>query len=566
MKKVVLGILLGISIQYTEAQNALFIPETLVGPTFDLTVDYDSVEFISGYLTQTAGVNGPILGPTLIINKGDDVSVNVTNNLVDTTTMHWHGVHLPSEMDGGPHSKIAPNTTWSPNWIGMDNASTMWYHPHLHHTTYKHVMMGVSGIIINRDPAESVLALPRTYGVDDIPLVLQTKVMTADHQIDTDLAHRNMDTMLLVNATRDAYFNAPAQLVRFRILNGSAMRSFNVGLSNGADFWVIGSDGGLLTAPVQVNDLVVSNGERYEIIVNLSGLEGTTVDLMNFGTTIPSGVYGTATLGGMGGSSIPNYSNNPLNGTDFTLLSLNVGESSMNSIFILPTELVNIEVLSEFDVDENRNLDMSSVVMGPNGSINGPFQINNSPFNMSEINEVVKINNTEVWTINNQTQIAHPFHIHDVQFNIIEINGSTPPAHLQGWKDVVLVPGPMGSAKFITKFEDFTDAEIPFMYHCHILAHEDEGMMGQFIVVDEDFDVSVIEKSIFSFYPNPVSDFITIELNNRENELLEVYNLNGSLVKKTLINNQNSTIDLSLLVPGVYFLKVGSENEKFIRY
>ena len=522
----------------------MFIPETLAGPTFDLTVAYDSVEFIPGYLTQTAGVNGPILGPTLIINKGDAVSINVTNELSDTTTMHWHGVHLPSEMDGGPHSKIAPNTTWSPNWIAMDNASTMWYHPHLHHTTYKQVMMGVSGIIINRDPTESALDLPRIYGVDDIPLVLQTKVMTADHQIDTDLDHRNMDTMLLVNATRDAYFNAPAQLVRFRILNGSAMRSFNVGLSNGDDFWVIDSDGGLLSAPVQVNDLVVSNGERYEIIVDLAGLEGTTIDLMNFGSSIPSGIYGTAT---MGGSSIPNYSNNTLNGADFTLLTLNIGESTINSISTFPTELVTVDVLSEFDVDENRNLDMSAVVMGPDGALNGPFQINNAPFDMSEINEVVKINNTEVWTINNQTQIAHPFHIHDVQFNIIELNGSTPPAHMQGWKDVVLVPGQMGSAKFIAKFEDFTDPEIPFMYHCHILAHEDEGMMGQFIVVEEDFDVPLIENSIFSFYPNPVSDFLTIDLVHNTAEILTIYDISGSVVYEQEITNRFAEIGLSTL-------------------
>jgi len=566
MNKVILGMLAVISIQFTEAQNQLFIPDTLAGPTFDLTVAYDSVEFIPGYLTQTAGVNGPILGPTLIINKGDAVAINVTNELSDTTTMHWHGVHLPSEMDGGPHSKIAPNTTWSPNWIAMDNASTMWYHPHLHHTTYKQVMMGVSGIIINRDPAESALDLPRTYGVDDIPLVLQTKVMTADHQIDTDLDHRNMDTMLLVNATRDAYFNAPAQLVRFRILNGSAMRSFNVGLSNGADFWVIGSDGGLLSAPVQVNDLVVSNGERYEIIVDLSGLEGTSVDLMNFGTTMPSGIYGTATMGGMGGSSIPNYSNNPLNGADFTLLTLNVGEPTVNSIFSLPTELVSVDVLSEFDVDENRTLDMSAVVMGPDGALNGPFQINDSPFNMSEVNEVVKINNTEVWTINNQTQIAHPFHIHDVQFNIIELNGSTPPAHMQGWKDVVLVPGQMGSAKFIAKFEDFTDPEIPFMYHCHILAHEDEGMMGQFIVVDEDFDVSLIENSIFSFYPNPVSDFLTIDMVHNTAETLRIYDISGSVVYKQEISNRSTEIGLSTLSPGIYFLAVGTNMEKFVKF
>jgi len=264
MKKILSITMALFVISSIKAQNPLLIPPALIGPNFNLTIDYDSVEFFPGHFTKTAGVNGPILAPTLIINKGDNININVNNQLADTTTMHWHGVHLPSVMDGGPHTVIPPSTIWSPNWTGMDHASTMWYHPHLHHKTYKHIMMGITGFIINRDAAESTLDIPRTYGIDDIPLALQTKVMTANYQINTDMGERNMDTMFIVNATRNAYVDLPAQIVRLRLLNGSLMRSFNVGLSNGADFWVIASDGGLLSSPVQMNRLLIANAERYD--------------------------------------------------------------------------------------------------------------------------------------------------------------------------------------------------------------------------------------------------------------------------------------------------------------
>ena len=126
MKKILLITMVLFVISSIKAQNQLLIPPTLTGPNFNLTIDYDSVQFFPGVFTQTAGVNGSILGPTLIINNGDVVTMNVENKLVDTTTMHWHGVHLPSEMDGGPHSKIFPNTTWTPSWTSMERASTMW--------------------------------------------------------------------------------------------------------------------------------------------------------------------------------------------------------------------------------------------------------------------------------------------------------------------------------------------------------------------------------------------------------------------------------------------------------
>jgi len=525
MKKILLITMVLFVISSIKAQNQLLIPPTLTGPNFNLTIDYDSVQFFPGVFTQTAGVNGSILGPTLIINNGDVVTMNVENKLVDTTTMHWHGVHLPSEMDGGPHSKIFPNTTWTPSWTSMERASTMWYHPHLHHKTYKHVMMGVSGLIINKDSDEGALDLPRDYGIDDIPLIFQTKVMDANYQIDANMMNSVMDTLFLANATRNAYFDAPAQIVRFRILNGSPMRVYNIGLSNGNDFWVIGSDGGLLSAPVQNNRLLIAPGERYEILVDLSGMQGQNISILNYGTGIPSSTYGSGTM--MGGGAIQNYNNNHLNGADFTMLSLNVIAQTLNPITTIPATLVSVNPYSQSNVDENRQFTFTST-----GGQSGPFLINGNTFDMSQVNYVIPLNNKEIWSFTNQTPIAHPFHIHDVQFNILEINGAAPPLHMQGWKDILLIPGHMSTAKFITKFEDFADDNIPFMYHCHMLVHEDEGMMGQFTVVDN--NTLIVDHNNTNKTLLKTIDIFGRETNANNQLLFYIYD-DGTVVKKIII-------------------------------
>ena len=542
-----------------QTQNPLLIPDTLTGPNYNLVVDYDSLELFSGVFTQTAGVNGVILGPTLVINKGDVVTMNVENKLIDTTTMHWHGVHLPSVMDGGPHSKIYPNTTWAPTWTAMDRASTMWYHPHLHHKTYKHVMMGVSGLIINRDIDEAALTLPRTYGIDDVPLILQTKVMDANHQIDADMMNSAMDTLFLANATRNAYFDAPAQVVRFRILNGSPMRVYNLGLSNENDFWVIGSDGGLLSAPAQNNRLLIAPGERYEILVDLSGMQGQNISILNYGTGIPSSTYGSGSM--MGGGAIQDYNNNPLNGADFTMLSLNVIAQTPTPITTIPATLVSVNPYSQSNVDENREFTFTST-----GGQSGPFLINGNSFDMSQVDHIIPLNNKEIWSFTNQTPIAHPFHIHDVQFNILEINGTSPPLHMQGWKDVLLIPGHQGNAKFITKFDDFADANVPFMYHCHMLVHEDEGMMGQFTVVDnDDTRIDFTGNSVFSLYPNPATNQINIQLINGEDALALLFDISGRLLLQTRLSKTQKLIDLSALTSGIYFVKVKNTTVKFVK-
>lgn len=553
-------------VTFNQAQNPLAIPASISGTQFDLTLQEDSVELFPGVFTHTMGVNGPILGPTLIMNHGDLVNVSFTNNLSDTTTIHWHGMHVPAHVDGGPHTPISPLSVWNPTFTVLDRASTMWYHPHLMHKTNEHVQKGIAGFVIVKDSIEASLNLPRTYGVDDIPLVFQTKTLDEEKQIVTDMDYSAYDTLLLTNATIDAYHDFPAQVVRLRMLNGSSERAFKVGLSNGDPIYVIGSDGGLLEAPVELDKLQIVPGERYEILVDLSGLEGDTIQLMNYGSSIASGVYGTASIGGMGGSSISGYSDNYLNGADFSLLQINVVEQNLNPITEIPNSLVELNSLVNSDVDENRTITMSSSVMGPNGMLNGPFVFNSSTFDMSEVNYEIPLNNTEVWTLNNNTQIAHPFHIHDVQFNILEINGVEPPDYMKGWKDVVLVPAMMSTVKFITKFEDFANPDIPYMYHCHILTHEEEGMMGQFIVVEEHTDVEELNNNLFTLSPNPLSDILHIEINSSSAGHIKIIDMSGKICMIESFRSNMKTINLSSLKSGVYFVEIDGQVERIVKY
>ena len=148
------------------AQVALPIPDTLSGSVIDLTVQEGTWEFHPGEVVSTFGVNGDLLGPTLMLDQGQQVTINVANTLPDITTMHWHGMHVAPMNDGGPHSQIFPGSTWSPSFTVLDRASTFWYHPHGQGMTDFQVSMGIAGMVIVRDPQEAALALPRTYGVE----------------------------------------------------------------------------------------------------------------------------------------------------------------------------------------------------------------------------------------------------------------------------------------------------------------------------------------------------------------------------------------------------------------
>ena len=540
------------------------IPDTLSGTFIPLEIKHDHMHFFSGDQTETMGINGPILAPTIILNKGQQVNFEVTNLLFDSTTIHWHGMHVSSENDGGPHTPIAPFTVWSPSFEVKDKASTLWYHPHLHHMTNMHVQMGIAGMIIVRDEEESALQLPRTYGSDDIPLVIQTKGFTHTNQIVVETA---MDTTVMVNATIDPYVDLPGQVVRLRVLNGSSERVYNLGLSNGNSFFVIGTDGGLLAAPVSKNRLKLAPGERAEILINLQGMEGQTIKLMSFSSELPNGTYGAAQPGMGPGQTIANYSLNPLNGSNFDLLTIQITSPTSNAIFTIPSTLVSPTPWIEGTQNATKTLTFSPQNMGPT-AIAGPFFINSTLFNMDVINYQIPLNNIEIWTLQNNTPIAHPFHIHNVPFYILDINGVAPPPELAGRKDVVLVPGGQGTVRFITKFEDFANENVPYMYHCHMLTHEDGGMMGQYIVYDPQNNLLDTEQSALEIYPNPVLDELFIKTNTEFKQFNIVDPTGGIILHASMPDNNK--INLAQLKAGIYWIELISEkshtiNQKFIK-
>ncbi len=567
MRQIITFLMLGIT-SILFSQNKLLIPDTLSGTNINLNLRYGSFEFYPGVQTSTMGANGDILGPTLIFKKNQFVDIKVKNELNDTTTIHWHGMHVSAENDGGPHTTIAPSATWNPSFTVLDKAGTYWYHPHLHEKTNLHVSKGIAGFIIVRDEEEAALTLPRTYGVDDFPLAIQTKTFDANKEI---VVPSNADSVVMVNATIDAELEVPAQVVRFRLLNGSSQRVFNVGLNSGKKFYQIASDGGLVSKPIELTRLQLSPGERAEILINFStSAPGETLYLMSYASEFQNGIYG-ATYPGMNSmQTLNNYNPNPINGTNFNLMQFKVVSETVNPIKSIPTDLVDVTPLLESNSDVTRNLTLNPVQRGPN-MLNGEFLINNVSFDMDVINYTIPLNNTEIWSITNQTPIAHPFHIHDVQFYILDRNGVAPEPSEQGRKDVVIIKA-QETVRFITKFEDFADDSVPYMYHCHMLTHEDGGMMGQFAVVtttDVKDDLAVPEKfELHQNYPNPfnpstkISYSIPLDANNKYPFVsLKIYNILGSEIatlvgKEQQAGNYQVTFNATELPTAMYIYKL----------
>jgi bilirubin oxidase len=411
------------------------------------------------------------------MNKGDLVQLNVTNNLADTTTTHWHGFHIPASMDGGPHQTVAPGETWHPSFVVKNNAATYWYHPHLHQKTFDQLTMGAGGLIIIKDPQEAALALPRTYGVDDIPLVFSSRRFLTNNQFSKNITVDIYGDYMLTNGTLSAQVSLPKQVVRLRILNAEIERGLNLGFSDNRTFSVITNDGGLLDAPIPVSRVRVMPGERVELLVNLgTDAVGASLNLMAYNSGQTFGFPGQE-----GNPVTPTGNAGPinaslLNNTDFNVLHINVGAATTGAVTTLPTTLVTNTYWTNADVTNSRTITITGGGPGSN------FSFDNKSFSHSVINQTIKLGAVEKWTIVNNAIFGHAIHIHDVQFKIISRSNGAVAPYESGWKDTFYLP--LGSTvTVIAKFEDFASTSDAFMFHCHFSNHEDEGMMGQFLVV-----------------------------------------------------------------------------------
>jgi FtsP/CotA-like multicopper oxidase with cupredoxin domain len=436
-------------------ENPLRIPELDEGERgddgvvrFALDVQAGATQFRDGPATDTWGVNGTYLGPTLRASRDDEVEIAVHNGVDEVTTMHWHGMHLPATMDGGPHQPVAPGETWRPAWTIDQPAATLWYHPHPHGDTAEHVYRGVAGMFIVDDDQAPNLDLPNTYGIDDLPVIVQDRSFDGDNQF----GRAGRGDELLVNGTFDPHVDVADEQVRLRLLNASNARFFDLGFVDGRSFEVIATDGGMLQSPVTVDRVPLSPGERADIVVAFEA--GEEAVLRSFPRGSGAGFIADRFSG---------------HDDTFDVLQLRAADVLTPSAEP-PARLTDIERLDPADAVATRTFRLS-------GS-----RINGQDMAMARVDAVATGETTEIWEVEAAGE-THNFHVHGVQFQVLDIDGAPPPERLGGWKDTVEIRAGT-TTRLIIPFGTHTEPNTPYMFHCHILRHEDNGMMGQFVVIE----------------------------------------------------------------------------------
>ena len=253
------------------------IPQVMeVGPGAGntLTAMKGTREFMSGAASDTLGYEQDYLGPLLRFQRGRTANIDVVNRTDDPITAHWHGMHVPGHLDGGPQLAFDPGRTWSPELPVDHPAATLWYHSHVHGRTADQVYRGLAGMIIIDDP-DAVDPLPRDYGTNDFPLIVQDRNFDRSGRMSYDPGMMDRmqgfrGTEMLVNGAIRPTLTVPAGLVRLRLLNASNARMYDFSFNDGRQFLQVASDGGLLPAPIAMNGLRLAPAERAEIVVNFT--------------------------------------------------------------------------------------------------------------------------------------------------------------------------------------------------------------------------------------------------------------------------------------------------------
>ena len=473
-----------------------------LGNRISLTAQIGETEFFPNFKTESYGYSAPYLGPVIRLYRGDTVTMDITNKLDKVTTIHWHGLFVSSEFDGGPYNSIDPGQNWQPTLKIDQPSSTAWYHPHPHGDTARQVYMGLAGLLYIEDGSAQELGLPLRYGLDDIPLIIQDRNFGADGELIYDLTamavlHGFRGNTIIVNGVYGPVAEVPRGIVRLRLLNGANARNFRLEFDDRRAMYVIANDNGFLAAPVEVKELTIAPGERYEILVDFS--DGESVALLTYpdqNGRPPSAVSDQMNKIVRDVSEIltPIVRFDPavdisvvaktLPSKLVTLPPPVVPENAKRRSFILDS-MTAVNVPLSQDASSMEGMDHSNMAnpMTLTGGTATPASmkmgINGKPFDMTRIDAEVKLGDKEIWELRG-TEMAHPFHIHGASFRIMNLDGSPPPAYQTGQKDTVLVNE---WAQLLVSFDHLGDAAKPFMFHCHILEHEDAGMMAQYATI-----------------------------------------------------------------------------------
>jgi FtsP/CotA-like multicopper oxidase with cupredoxin domain len=416
-------------------------------------------------LTNILGYNGIYPGPTIVAAKGRAVSIRQTNNLpmdhgahepgeiMHLPAVHLHGAEVEPGSDGHPSDGIAfGGASRDYLYPNQQRGCALWYHDHTHGRTGERVLKGLAGMYLLRDTAvETKLKLPT--GLREIPLIIQDRSFAADGQFIYNLDSATLEAgflgdNILVNGVVQPFFNVETALYRFRILNASNSRIYQLALSNGDPLIQIGTDGGLLQRPKRLASLELAPSERADVIIDFTKLPvGTRIVLKN--------------LDGDGSTA--------------QVMRFDVVKRITETKKV-PAFLQAWEELPESESVTLRNFNLARQTI--NGTltwtINGfAYDSANAPLAKPVVNTI------EHWNFVNPTNHPHPMHLHLVQFQVVNINGVPQEASEFGWKDTIVVP-PASEVTILAKFGKYTGR---YVFHCHNLEHEDFAMMGEFEVV-----------------------------------------------------------------------------------
>lgn len=408
------------------------------------------VEIVAGQTVRLWTYNGLLPGPRIEARVGDLIRVHFKNSLPEATTIHWHGLRVPAEMDGVPvaQTPIEPGGEFTYEFKAED-AGTFWYHPHVR--SDEQVERGLYGSIVVRDDAEPETNSETTIVLDDV-------LLGEDWQLATFSERHAMvgrqGNVILVNghATPEATL-APGGLHRMRFVNAANARYYR--LSLGEDFWVLGFDGAKLERPVRVSETLLVPGARVDVVFagqrdgerlawrTLSyerGHEtGSTADAKLFDVTFAGETRETASL---------------------------------------PDTFAELPVLAEPTATKLLALEESAAAAGPHAGHGGGgdaapvFSINGKVFPDFQPLRAV-LGTTEEWKVSNTTEMDHPFHLHGFRFEVTDVDGAAPP--FRALQDTVNI----GAMQTVTLRVPLEGHPGTWMFHCHILEHAERGMMGQ---------------------------------------------------------------------------------------
>ncbi|MEA3055387.1 MAG: hypothetical protein QOD30_819, partial [Actinomycetota bacterium] len=431
---------------------SLTVPPTAV-PTsttggvdvYEIGLRTASVQILPGLQTKVYGYDGRYPGPTIRAEVGRPVHVTFVNDLPVPAAIHLHGGNVAPEDDGHPLDMIDPGDRRLYTYPNQQLAATYWYHDHAMDHTAENVYRGLAGLYLLHDPKEDALGLPS--GDRDVPLLLQDRAFHSDGSLDypemSDPRSHNGVTgdVFLVNGVPSPKLAVERGRYRFRIVNGSNSRQYDLRLDGGASMVQIASDGGLLAGPVPVTHVPLGIAERAEIVVDFSAIDaGTSITMVdaNSGTGMVRFDVGSSGAAGT------------------------VPPSILRTITPITGATVTRDVHLSFDEARQQ------------------WVINGKPFDPKRIDFRPRLGVPEQWRLTNSSTFVHPFHLHLVQFQVLKRGLANPPTVERGWKDTVRVL-PNEDVLLVARFTGHTGT---YVFHCHVLEHEDHSMMGQLRVVD----------------------------------------------------------------------------------